>query len=436
MSNLRESTFADETKTFNQRSNRGKHMAAHMRSRRYLLVAICVAILFAFGSALRPQSQPMLITLAGQAMIRSDIRATAPAAVPVIQLLLKGDVKFTNFEATVAEEGQTVAEAGGFLTPPEALDALTTFGFNLLSLSNNHTFDLKLTGVQNTLREVNRRKIVHAGSGQNVAEAVAPGYLHTPRGTVALVALASGAIQEAGRATADRPGVDELRIQMGDTQNEAMAELPPGMQNEPNHEDAQRILQSIRNSRQHANLVIVYQHNHVFSNKPFLTLFEEGLPERLAPNDWLKRWAHQEVDAGADIVVMHGAPLLHGMEIYRGKPIFYDLGNFIYNLPPELTAIDEPITWESVVAYVEFQGRNLQSITLQPIFLNNVGEGVPDPHNRYTHNRFLETRGLPAPATGLKASYILQRMADLSKPFGTEMELKGDKAKVKVKGED
>jgi poly-gamma-glutamate capsule biosynthesis protein CapA/YwtB (metallophosphatase superfamily) len=345
-------------------------------------------------------------------------------------------VKFTNLEATVAGEGETVAEAGGFLTPPEALDALTTFGFNLLSLSNNHAFDLNLTGLQNTLREVNRRKIVHAGTGQNVGEAVAPGYLHTSKGTVGLVALASGAIQQGGRATADRPGVDELRIQMGDTQNEGTAELPPGMQNEPNQEDAQRILQSIRNARQHADLVIVYQHNHVFSNRPFLTMFEEDLPERLAPNDWLKKWVHQEVDAGADIVVMHGAPLLHGIEIYRGEPIFYDLGNFIYNLPPELTAIDKPITWESVVAYVQFQGRNLQSITLQPIFLNNVGKGVPDPHNRYTNNRFLDTRGLPAPATGLKASYILQRMADLSKPFGTKMELKGDTATVTVKRGD
>ena len=63
------------------------------------------------------------------------------------------------------------------------------------------------------------------------------------------------------------------------------------------------------------------------------------------------------MDAGADIIVMHGAPLLHGVEIYHGRPIFYDLGNFIYNVPPTLTYIDEPINWESAVAYVEFQGR-------------------------------------------------------------------------------
>ena len=38
-----------------------------------------------------------------------------------------------------------------------------------------------------------------------------------------------------------------------------------------------------------------------------------------------------------------------GVEVYKGRPIFYDLGNFIYNLPPVLTSIDEPLTWESVV---------------------------------------------------------------------------------------
>jgi poly-gamma-glutamate capsule biosynthesis protein CapA/YwtB (metallophosphatase superfamily) len=408
-------------------------MAAFLESKRFLALAACLAIVSAIGSAVWPQSQPMLITLTGQSMIRSDIRSTAPAAVPMIQGLIKGDVKFTNFEATVAEKGETVAEGGGFLAPPEALDALVAFGFNLLSLSNNHAFDLKLTGLQNTLREVNSRKIVHAGTGQNVDEAVAPAYLYTSKGTVALVALASGMIQPGGNATAGRPGVDELRIQMGDKQNEATAELPPGIVNEPNQEDEQRILQSIRNARQHSDLVIVYQHNHVFSNRPFLTMFEEGLPERLVPNDWLKKWTHQEVDAGADIIAMHGAPLLHGMEIYHGKPIFYDLGNFIFNVPPELTMIEEPITWESVVAYVQFQRRSLQSITLQPIFLNNVGEGVPDPHNRYTNNQFRDTRGLPRPATGRKASDILERMADASKPFGTEMEQEGEMATVKVK---
>jgi poly-gamma-glutamate capsule biosynthesis protein CapA/YwtB (metallophosphatase superfamily) len=47
---------------------------------------------------------------------------------------------------------------------------------------------------------------------------------------------------------------------------------------------------------------------------------------RLAPSQRLIDWTHEEVEAGADVVVMHGAPLLHGVEIFGGKPIFYDLG--------------------------------------------------------------------------------------------------------------
>src|SRR3984957_15096687 len=150
-------------------------MAEMLKTGRWLSMAACLAFLLAIvcamGTVARPQSAAITITLAGQSMIRSDIRETAPAAVPVIQGLLKGDVVFTNLESAVAEKGQTVHEGRGFLTPPEALDALKTSGFNLLSLSGNHAFDLKLKGVQNTLRETDGRKIVHAGTGNNLVEA-------------------------------------------------------------------------------------------------------------------------------------------------------------------------------------------------------------------------------------------------------------------------
>jgi poly-gamma-glutamate capsule biosynthesis protein CapA/YwtB (metallophosphatase superfamily) len=393
-----------------------------------------VAAWCVIGSQAFAQDKSLSITLVGQSMIRSDIRATAPAAVPTIKALIQGDVKFTNFEDTVFEGTQSVAQGRGFLAPAAALDALTFFGFNLLSLSNNHAFDLKGTGLANTLRAVSERAIVYAGTGNTMAEAAAPAYLKTSNGTIALVASASGQIVPDARATENGPGLNELRIEAGDRENEATEELPATPGNSPNKEDAARVLENIREARAHADLVIVYQHNHVFSNRPFSAVFGEGLPERLAPPDWLKKWTHAEIDAGADIVVMHGAPLLHGVEIYRGKPIFYDLGNFIYNLPPAITYIDEPINWESVVANVEFQGRRLQSVTLRPIALNNIGEGQPDVHDEHTNNQFLDTRGLPSPATGMKATDILNRLARESEPFGTKLVIKGDLAEISLSG--
>jgi poly-gamma-glutamate synthesis protein (capsule biosynthesis protein) len=375
-------------------------------------------MIFGIGGAAWAQSPTLSITLTGQSMIRSDIRAHAPAAVPVIASLLKGDVVFTNFETTILDvtKGQSPKD-GRFLSPPETLESLKSFGFNLLSLSNNHAWDLKVAGIQNTLAQVKRLNLAHAGTGNTIQEAAAPGYLRTPKGTVALIGIASGLIEEGGAATPNRPGVNELRVDG----------------NKPNPEDTQRILQSIRDARKQADIVIVYEHNHVF-DKPFRTIMLEELPERLGPPDWLKKWTHAEVDAGADIIVMHGAPLLHGVEIYRDRPIFYDLGNFIFQAPPTELLLDEPIVWESVVAYVDFQGKKLQSITFRPIWQNKIGEGQPDPHDEHTNNLFLQTRGLPAPATGEQARYILERLADLSRPFGTRIDVKGDTAAIKLKG--
>src|SRR6266849_5131998 len=199
------------------------------------------------------QSQMLSVTLTGQSMIRSDIRAHAPAAVPVIASLLKGDVVFTNFETTILDvkKGQSPKD-GRFLSPPEALESLKAFGFNLLSLSNNHAWDLKVPGIKNTLEQVKRLNLAHAGTGNTIQEAVAPGYLRTPKVTVALLGIASGLIEEGGAATPNRPGVNELRVEG----------------NKPNPEDTQRILQSIRDARKQADIVIVYEHNHVF-DKPF-----------------------------------------------------------------------------------------------------------------------------------------------------------------------
>jgi poly-gamma-glutamate synthesis protein (capsule biosynthesis protein) len=380
-------------------------------------------------------------------MIRSDLRVTDPAAMSAISSLLKGDVKFTNFEGVIAEPGQpndsvpaTRGDHRGWLDPPGTIGALQALGFNLVSPASNHAWDLKAVGIRNTLQEARELNLANAGIGANLDEAVAPGYLHAPKGTVALIGIASGEIAPGGAATATRPGVDELRVDKEsngsvvspakDRAGNPMAVDSNGNRLERDDEDAQRILQSIRNARKQAALVIVYEHNHVFEES-FGTIFSEELPDRLVPPEWLKKWTHEEIDAGADIIVMHGAPLLQGVEIYKGKPIFYDLGNFIFNFPA-FGGLDEPIIYESVVAYLEYQGKNLRSITFRPIVLNKIGEGQPDVHNGQVNNQFLDTRGLPKPATGDQARYILQRLADLSRPFGTTLEIKGETAEIKL----
>jgi poly-gamma-glutamate capsule biosynthesis protein CapA/YwtB (metallophosphatase superfamily) len=93
----------------------------------------------------------------------------------------------------------------------------------------------------------------------------------------------SGLIAAGGRATADHPGVNELRVFAGDRQNNATDDLPGALPNTPNAEDAQRILNSIREARQHADIVIVYQHNHVFGRDRFRRSSPRACPSAWRP---------------------------------------------------------------------------------------------------------------------------------------------------------
>lgn len=375
-------------------------------------------VLGASHSALA-QDKTMTITLAGQSMIRGDTRVDAPEAVPVIRSLVKGDVAFTNFEAAVYDQkkGQTTRD-GRFASPPEAMEALKSFGFNLLSLANNHAFDIKVPGILNTVETAERLKLGYAGTGRNIGAADKWVTIETPKGRIALVALASGLIPRDGHATDTQPGVNELRV-VGST---------------PQEEDVQRILKRVREAKRNADIVIVSQHNHHFPDVEanFSQILLSELPARLGPPAWLEPWARQLVDAGADVVSMHGPPFLHGMELYKGKPIFYSLGNFIFQVPPESIHLEEPIMWESVVAYADFEGDKLKAIRFQPIAMNKIGKGLPNPHDQFDVNEYHRTRGLPKPATGNQARFLLERFALLSKVYGTELAIKDGTAELKI----
>jgi poly-gamma-glutamate capsule biosynthesis protein CapA/YwtB (metallophosphatase superfamily) len=359
------------------------------------------------------------MVLTGQSFVTSDLRHAPPDVTRHIQSLLAGDVVFTNFETVIAgleDPADGPTHASPISAPPGALDALEDVGFNLLALSNNHSFCRGESGVLNTLREVRARGLAHAGTGEDLDVALAPGYLHVGRATVALVAMASGMIPPEARATEARPGVNELRVVDG---------IPGVDAGRPHPDDAARVLGRTHEAAQQADYVVAYHHNHVF-DIDFAEMMQGRRPERLVPPNWVKTWARRQVDAGADVVVMHGAPLLHGVEIYSGRPIFYDLGNFIFQSPTARAHPDfwEPTVWESVVARVDFVGKRLVSVVFRPVVLDrsDAGDGEAPP----------VSWGLPRAASGATAQQILQRLADASRPLGTELAVLGDTAELVI----
>lgn len=356
-----------------------------MKSKDLLLSTLTAATL-AFG-AVPLRADPLIVTLAGQTLVRYDGRVSAPPSFAEMAALLRGgDVTFTNLEAAVVgpkSEGPTRGEELLHSVGPEVVDSLKAEGFNLLALGNNHSWDLGTGGVVSTLEAVDARGLAHAGTGRTLAEATAPGYLATQAGKVALVAFASGKVGIGGAATATKPGLSELRL---DEKTKVL-----------NAADSARILASIREAAANARCVIAYDHNHYWE------------ASMLDTPTWMQAWAHACIDAGATIFVSHGEPLMHGIEIYKGRPIFYNLGNFAFQTKTQ-EKWKGPEIWESVMARCTFDGDRLTAVTLVPLVLNDQGEAGP---------RFIETRGWPRLATGARRESILGKLAKLSLPYGT-----------------
>jgi poly-gamma-glutamate synthesis protein (capsule biosynthesis protein) len=193
----------------------------------------------------------------------------------------------------------------------------------------------------------------------------------------------------------------------------------------PLEEDLAEILASVEEASRQAEFVVFSSHSH-----------ERGA-SNLEPADFIVTLAHAVLDAGADIFLAHGPHVLRGIEIYQGKPIFYSLGDFLfqpetvpfqpgdnysrYNLPPDAVAPDffdarqrtggfpaNPLIWESIVAEVRYQDGELAGVELHPITL---GHGLPRPQ-----------RGRPLLASGEMAQKIIGDLQRLSEPFGTRID--------------
>ena len=161
---------------------------------------------------------------------------------------------------------------------------------------------------------------------------------------------------------------------------------------------------------------------------------------RLSPPHFLVDFARWTIDQGCAAFVGHGPHFLRGIEIYKNRPIFYSLGNFIFQnesvlwLPHESyrrfgldfnsTPGDyldtrsgggtrafaaDPVFWQSVVAVCNYAGGDLKEVVLHPI---DMGFGRPIPQ-----------RGRPVLADEPMARETLQWLQEVSRPFGTEISI-------------
>jgi poly-gamma-glutamate capsule biosynthesis protein CapA/YwtB (metallophosphatase superfamily) len=399
---------------------------------------------------------PFTLALTGQSLIHHDVRHVSEDGFSAIKdLIRKADVSFTNLETTILGRHGGWPLKGAYFgcSPAVVLDSLKDLGFNTLSLSNNHAFDLGPSGVLSTLEEVESRGFLHAGIGVDANEANRAGIKQLGKRKVALVAMDGGpgpAIMYADNATGTRParpGVNKLDVsRVFEIDDEKFATLraiqetflsnpmergtytqpdDPRELTSPDEIDfygtifrrssgnSRRIvideanlqgqLATIRRAASDGAFVIAYLHHHHWE------------PDWREVPGWIEVFARSCIDAGANVFASHGAPVLQPIEIYRGAPIFYGLGNFMFHLPEGEDEWSSPDVWKSVVATCRFDDNNcLQSIDLTPIVIGGEQQLSKNDYHQ---------RMLPVPASQGLAYSMLEDLSRRSKKYRTSIEL-------------
>ena len=416
------------------------------------------------------------IAAAGDSIMTREVRCFEgePAFMALVKSIRGADAAVINLEFNALRlwefKGFPQAENGGNYeaAPPEVIDDMKWMGFRFFNHANNHTMDYGVEGMMETWKALDALHLLYAGSGMSAGEAAQARYFETKNGRFAFIGMATSftPMSRAGETRPDmkgRPGVNALRtatvIQLAPAAMVQLRKLVkdaggavPASEKDPlqlgsemliagpvtrqvstlNSRDEDRILRSIRSAARQADHVIVYSHSHDI----------DGANEFSPAPAHLREFIKLCLDAGADMFIVSGPHRLRGIEIYKGKPVFYSLGNFFmqnetiepmpddmyetFNLGNTALAGDfydarskpdpktgwptsyypaQPDIWESVLAVPVFQGHRVTEIKLYPA---DLGFRLPRPQ-----------KGTPRLADPALAGKIIDRLAKMSELYGT-----------------
>ena len=217
------------------------------------------------------------------------------------------DCFLINLECALTDHTERWSDGGHkpfyFRANPRVIETLRVAEVDFASLANNHAADFGMTGLLDTLRRLEEVGIAHAGAGADLAAARAPAFLTADNWRISVVAFADHpAVWAAGPTS---PGINYTPVSLAS-----------------DHFGA--IEQALAIARGHADLVIFSIH--------------WGPNMRSRPTAEFRVFARRVIEAGADVFWGHSAHIVQGVEVWRGKPILYDTGDFVddYAVDPDL----------------------------------------------------------------------------------------------------
>jgi poly-gamma-glutamate synthesis protein (capsule biosynthesis protein) len=452
-----------------------------------------VSLAQAPGSALSERDRAMTIagtfTLAsvGDVIIRRPASAlNDPGLQAATKLIRDADVAVGNMEGSLADLRQFDGPLRGFVGTHEVAADLAAMGFDMLNRANNHLLDSEAEGMFATNELLDKAGVKHAGSGRTLNEAAAPTFLEIAKGRVALVGMhtPNGVASTRLAATSrqgnlgGRPGLNMLGYsemivvtaqQIADLQRfrdelfqhrtnydsprpaptpggdrftlptsssgredatfraAKPGEIPGTIDFSLSRPDLDRIVRSVRNAASYSDFTVATIHAH--QNQSVLERFHSSTK----PPAFLVDLAHQLIDQGAHAFVGHGPHILRGIEIYKGRPIFYGMGEFFrqmnWSLEAEFGLADAAaggggdaeggsLANESILATSRFEDGRLVEVRVHPIDLRVGGP-----------NSWVGIPRISPPEIGAR---ILQRVQRLSKELGTSMSIEDNVGVIRV----
>jgi poly-gamma-glutamate capsule biosynthesis protein CapA/YwtB (metallophosphatase superfamily) len=247
----------------------------------------------------------------------------------VMPYLTGSDVGICQLETCISKRGSFRV---GVLTPtranPEVVSEFVESNFNVVSFASNNALDSGYEAFFDTIEALRANNINVIGAGRNVEEARRPAYLDKKGIKVAVLAFCS-ILQYGYDAGRDRPGVNPIKISTFYEPTENLREqpgTPAKIVTIPDKKDAEAMERAIGEARAAANIVIVLFHWGVHFHHSPLAMYQLEL-------------GHRAIDCGADLIIGSHPHVLQAIEVYKGKGIFYSLGNFAFDrsdFPPEV----------------------------------------------------------------------------------------------------
>ena len=333
------------------------------------------------------------IAIAGDLMVLTPGVAGRYAADPgfgaVRQVFEGAAAAVANLEVPLSCRGARVPKTVNLRADPEVIDDVLAFGVGAVTLANNHMMDFGAAAMLETLDTCAGAGLLHCGAGADLDAALAPVWLPVGDERVALLSVACTLPIESDAAPG-KPGIAPLRVRFAyEIDVNLLAEQPgtvPAVRSWADPGDLERVATAIAACReQGAAAVIVAIHWGVPSHwhSPYLGPLAAYQPPL----------AHALIAAGADAVCGHHAHQLHPIEVFRGKPIFYSLGNLAF----EGAGAYGFMGAESIIARLTFGSH--PTCQLVPLLLDDTG--------------------FPRRATGADAARVFALLRDLSAPFQT-----------------